>query len=387
MKKPSSGFALLCCLLATHLGWTEIAIAEERKVNSRQTIEDSDLADSPLPEEIPMTLVWQLKQESQTAASISQETIFPDPSQGLKLEELTLQNISPSPDYFSGTKVKIRENLALKNSADLQKNTTYRFSLSQDLNLGIGISEDRTALGLGKILHQSGSIPWQGMASEIPTAGDSLDFKVNVSFQPSPQLGIDFDANSLSSQLAVNLQPLPGLTLSGKRNSRDESLSAEVRFNQKMEDFSLSARASQDTNDNWRWGVSSTLGDLNLSHQSAGNKNRFRTDSEISYKFGGDSSTQSEFLVQLNYETRYAKNDNDFLTTVRCRYRLGEKTADGKNRWEFNLGYGVGSQGSGALASISTNAIDGVTLRASYQSISLTSDDTSIKIELLPINF
>ncbi len=51
---------------------------------------------------------------------------------------------------------------------------------------------------------------------------------------------------------------------------------------------------------------------------------------------------------------------------------------------EAQLGYGIGSRGSGIVASVATGILPGVGLRARYQGISITSDEASFNLELVP---
>ena len=58
-------------------------------------------------------------------------------------------------------------------------------------------------------------------------------------------------------------------------------------------------------------------------------------------------------LLLLNYETQN-QSRSDSLLSVSWRYRSQQQAIDGSYRWEAQLGYGIGSQGSGLLAALST---------------------------------
>jgi hypothetical protein len=60
----------------------------------------------------------------------------------------------------------------------------------------------------------------------------------------------------------------------------------------------------------------------------------------------------------------------------------GEKLGQNKYRWEFDLGYGIGSQGSGLVASAMTALTPELFLKLGYQNMSLTSDDSSWTFQL-----
>ena len=77
-------------------------------------------------------------------------------------------------------------------------------------------------------------------------------------------------------------------------------------------------------------------------------------------------------------------NQNDNLGLFRWRYRSEKRLNDGFPLWEFNLGYGMGSRGSGIVSSLSTAIISGLTVRLRYQQVSLTSGDDQFIIDLFP---
>ncbi len=70
------------------------------------------------------------------------------------------------------------------------------------------------------------------------------------------------------------------------------------------------------------------------------------------------------------------------------RYRSPERGIDGNYLWDARVGYGVGSQGSGLLASLQTAIIPSLLLRVSYEGISTLSNEAAFRIELVSsLNF
>ncbi|MDJ0736549.1 MAG: carboxypeptidase-like regulatory domain-containing protein [Nostocaceae cyanobacterium] len=88
--------------------------------------------------------------------------------------------------------------------------------------------------------------------------------------------------------------------------------------------------------------------------------------------------------LHFGYETRNNNGDNDNLATLSWRYRSPQKTRDGRNLWDFDVGYGIASQGSAFIASASTAFIPGLNLRLRYQGVSATSNSDNFRIELSP---
>jgi hypothetical protein len=159
-----------------------------------------------------------------------------------------------------------------------------------------------------------------------------------------------------------------------------------MQLYKKGDGLSFSARANLDTEDRWNWGLSSSLGSLQLSHQSNGNPHGLGTNSQLSYRLFGSDRTSSASLLKVGYETRHSENSDDRLTTFGLRYQSGNRTQEDPSLWEFDVGYGIGSQGRGLITSVSTTLSRNLVLRARYQGVSLTSDSHTFKLELLPFS-
>jgi hypothetical protein len=69
---------------------------------------------------------------------------------------------------------------------------------------------------------------------------------------------------------------------------------------------------------------------------------------------------------------------------VGWRYRSADRARDGRYLWEIDLGYGLGSQGQGVTAAVSTAVLPGLILRARYQGVSALTGDDTYRIELVP---
>ena len=128
----------------------------------------------------------------------------------------------------------------------------------------------------------------------------------------------------------------------------------------------------------WNWNFYQGLGKLQFSHIG----NDTSTSSKLSYNFDDNSS------LSLTYDTTNNQSTTDKLLTLMGRYRSAAKAIDGTPQWEAELGYGIGSHGSGLLATVGTTILPGLQLRVRYQEISLTSDQSSFSLELVPsLNF
>ncbi|NEP01000.1 MAG: carboxypeptidase regulatory-like domain-containing protein [Symploca sp. SIO2E9] len=203
-------------------------------------------------------------------------------------------------------------------------------------------------------------------------------------FQPSNNFNLNFNSGRFSERFNLNWRVIPSLTLTASGNTREEALATGLRFSHSSRNFFALASATLDTNSNLRWSLSSRLGRLKLNHRG----NEIITNSEFSYDFTRRRTDSDQHLLLLKYETRNTNRNQDNLASLGWRYRSGKRAGDGRYLWEVDLGYGIGSQGSGMIASASTAVIPGVVLRVRYQEVSVTSDEATFRIELVPsLNF
>ncbi len=86
--------------------------------------------------------------------------------------------------------------------------------------------------------------------------------------------------------------------------------------------------------------------------------------------------------LTLGYETNNSNNQNNNLLTLKWKYQSLYSQTEKRSIWDFDLGYGIGSQGSGFLAGVATVVIPSLSLRLRYDGVSLTSDSASYRIEI-----
>ncbi len=262
------------------------------------------------------------------------------------------------------------ENSFIGKFSDWRGGIAYRLGLTEDLTIGTGVVYDNSLLGLGEIFYQPKFFPLQVAFSSLLGIQKSIKYNASIRFKPSQNLDFNFNLDDLSQLFRINWQAMRGVSLIASGNSQTHSLSAGLNFSQTSPNFSLFTSVDIDTNNNLRWNLSSRLRNLQLSHQGNG----IATNSQLSYIFDPGNS------LNLNYETQNHNN----LATFSWHYSSDFKTRYGMSLWELDLGYGVGSQGSGFIASANTRIIPGLNLRLRYYGISATSDSSIFRIELSP---
>jgi hypothetical protein len=258
---------------------------------------------------------------------------------------------------------------------DWRGGIAYHVGASEDLTLGIATIYDASVLGLGQILYQPTGIPLQVAASILTGDEDGLNINANVNWQPSNNFGVNLNTDHLSSRFDINWQLFPGLTFRGSGNTRDAALQAGFTFSRNSRNFYTYISADYDTNNNFRWNFLSRLGRFEIEYRG----NEASTDTELSYNL----SKTSDHLLRLGYTTQISNRKDNFVY-LSWSYQSPKKSSDGRNLWEFDLGYGIGSGGSGVIASAATAIVPGLVLRLRYETISVTSDANSFRVELLP---
>lgn len=270
-----------------------------------------------------------------------------------------------------------RENTSdslIGNFTDWRGGVAYRLGVTEDLTLGTGVIYDRSLLGLGEIFYQPASFPLRVAFSGLLGTEKGLEYNADIRLLPARNFELSFNSDELSQTFSANWQAFRGVSFRFSGNTRENALAAGINLSYSSRNILAFASADIDTNNNWRLNLNSRLGKLQLTHRS----NEIRSNSLITYNFSG--TNYKGHSLNLGYET----GNNNNLASLSWRYRSTEKTLDGRNLWDFDIGYGIGSRGSGIIASVSTTAIPGLNLRLRYQGTSTTDDSDSFRIELTP---
>jgi hypothetical protein len=397
IKLLSNALGFFCCLFAIGEAAAPWAIApvwaeaplDQGYIPIQSTEEESKLTNPPVEADPyryrPATLLKPPRQELQS----TQAVILPAFSkEDVEAHVASLQWV---PNFLSdrqvqlnfpsttASEIQVDENLVFADSDGLRKDTKYRWEGVEGLSVGLGVVGNSSPL-------RSETLSW----SEMPPTSRSLDnsdWKYNLKFQPWSQLGINLDGNYDSSQIALNLQPISGVTFTGRRNNQNETLEGGVQISQKLgEGVSFSARANIDSEDRWRWGVNTNLGGLQLNYQTNGDPNSLGMNSQVGFNFAGNNPSGAANILKVGYETRDTQAQDNRLTTFGWQFRSGKGEPDDPRQWEFDVSYGIGTEGEGLITSVSTKLRSGLRLRARYQQVSLTSNEDTFKFELMPFS-
>jgi hypothetical protein len=257
---------------------------------------------------------------------------------------------------------------------DFTGGAAYRFGATESLTLGAGVVYDRGTLGYGELIFQPTNPPLQISMVGLFGGSKGLQYNANLLYRPSQNLQLRIDADDLVRRFQIDWRnAAPGIGLRVGGNSRENTLFAGINTSQRIGNLSTYADFSIDTKNNARWYLNSYLDHWQLFHQG----NELSTNSELIYNFSRNSSQGNS--LHLAYETR---TTGDALSSLTWRYRSADRTWDGRNLWETELGYGTGSRGNGVIVTAATNTIPGLVLRLRYDSISVLSDASSFRLEV-----
>jgi len=259
-----------------------------------------------------------------------------------------------------------------------QGGIAQKWGVSENLTLGAGLIYDQNLKGLGEIFFRPDNFPIEVAASVLSADKDgNWDINANVRLFPTKNVTARFNTDKFSSRFNLDWRISPNLTLLGNYDSRNGWETGVQTSFSLGEWFSL-GRFSIDAENRRRWNVYQHLGLLSLSHQG----NEIGTTSQLDYNLSGSSVSQSGHSLRLGYETRNL-NRFDNLATLAWRYRSPERASDGRNLWDVELGYGIGSRNSGPIVTLQTAAIPGLLVRGRYEGGSLSFDQASYSLEIV----
>ncbi len=267
------------------------------------------------------------------------------------------------------------ENRILGEFSQGRGGVSYRRGLTEEITAGIGVIHDGSILGLGELFYKPNQIPLQVEASLLGGVVNDLDWNLNARYTPN-HFSLNLSSDRLSTRFNADWRLSRNFSVQATGNSRDRSLAAGVRFSQNTPNLVTFANLTLDTESRLRWSLLQSLGRFRL--QSRGNE--IGTTAEFSYNLSGNRLNRSTNLLWLGYETR----EDDQLGILGWRYESPQRTGDGRSLWSADLGYGLGSQGHGIIASASTALVDGVDMRLRYQQVSLSSNNHTFRLELVP---
>ena len=263
-----------------------------------------------------------------------------------------------------------------------------RWGLTKDLTVGLGGIYDSSFQGLTELFYQPQRSPFKANISGL--MGDKIKINTNLSWEKSllkvTVSSVIADDIKLNTNVIWDGNPNFYATLSNDLKSTRYTLDFQIlkhlKFNSngdldKDKNFGLgysstSALVNINTNAQLNWSLNQTLGNLSLNHSG----NQSSTSSQLSYVFN-----PSQSLI-FKYETLNSSQNANLLSAY-WHYTSPMQTKYGENLWQGELGYRIGSLGTGLYGTLGTTILPGILLQARYEEVSLNSDQSSLSIQLV----
>ncbi|MFM6251359.1 MAG: carboxypeptidase regulatory-like domain-containing protein, partial [Dolichospermum sp.] len=259
---------------------------------------------------------------------------------------------------------------------DIRGGIGYRYGVSDSLTLGAGIVYDRNILGLFDIFYQPNNFPLKLAVSALQTT-EKFKYNANIDFRPSSKVSLNLSSNEQFQSFNFNWNVARSLTMISSGNNNSDIVNLGFNLTQNIGNIFTSSSLKFDNKGQLDLSANARWRKFNVSAKSS------FTGLGLQLGYDGDIFTlPGNQSLTLGYETNNSNNQINDLLTFKWKYQSLYSQREQRPIWDINLGYGIGSQGSGFLASVSTVFIPGLSLRLRYDGISLTSDSASYRVEI-----
>ncbi|MBE9071009.1 hypothetical protein IQ260_30700 [Leptolyngbya cf. ectocarpi LEGE 11479] len=232
---------------------------------------------------------------------------------------------------------------------------SYRAGVSESLTLGAGIIHDKSLKLLTEVFYSPDYTPLQASISALLAPAGDVEVNADVRWRPTDDMNLSFNSDRFSQRFRADWAVFPNMAFTLSGNTRDSALALGTRVNLNRGDFYLFGQATVDTNSNIRWNAQARYGALGLRHRG----DEITTQSYLSYNLSGRLANSTGHSLNLGYETRNV-NDLAQLATASWQYTSNQLSQDSRSLWDIELGYGVGTAGSGPIVQLTTGILPGV---------------------------
>ena len=260
---------------------------------------------------------------------------------------------------------------------DFRGGVAFHSGIAKNVTMGVGLAFENSLVGFSQLTYQSERFPIRTTVSVL-TGKSGLEVQSSLRFQPAGNFVLNYYNDKEKQKFDLDWGVIPGLTLTARGNSQEKSLTTGVKIAVHNEYLSLSAKAELDNYQNRQWDFNAQIGRFQLIY----GKNLEKVNSELNVNVIKFESSGFQCSAFVKYESQEIKKRDEYLTVWGGRLHSGEKIGNNQYRWAFDLGYGLGSQGKGMIASASAALQPNLSLKLTYQQVSTVSDDTDIKLQL-----
>lgn len=258
---------------------------------------------------------------------------------------------------------------------DITGGAAYRWGVIDSLTVGLGAIYDESPQGLAELFYQPTGLPLQ-VAISATSNGQNIAYDANVLYRPSDQFYVSLNSSEQAQRLNASWRVTPSFRLNASGNTSDSHFQLGASGSLRYNDLFLSGSSNVDMTGSVDWTLNARWQQLQLYHR----RDLSATSTALNYSLARSISSGHSTFVR--YDTHRASSRS--LLQAGWRYRSRSRSRNGQDQWRFSLGYGVGSERSGLIASTQLNLIPGISLEAYYEEASLFSDDSTFRIELSP---
>ena len=260
---------------------------------------------------------------------------------------------------------------------DFRGGITYHHGIAQQLTMGVGFVYEDNLVGFTQLTYDSNILPIKTTVSVLKKESTTA-LHSHVRFQPANNFVVNYYGDEEKQKFDADWGIYPGVSLTAKGNSKDESYSAGMKVAIRSNYFALSASAVLDHEQNLQWQLNSQIGSFKFAHSNNKNKSNL----ELSNKLLDLDSLSFQCSAFVRYETREAKQEQQEFVLWGGKLESKIKVGNSKSLWNFDLGYGESTHGQGWIANGTVALQPDLFLKVNYEEISAVSDETKIKLEL-----
>ena len=263
--------------------------------------------------------------------------------------------------------------------AEFRGGVTYHHGIASQITMGVGFIYENNLTGFTQLTYDSDILPVKTTFSLLAKESE-VNLHSHVLFQPTQNFKFNYYHDEEKQKFDLNWGIAPELTLLGKGNSKSESYSAGIKLAVRNDFLSFSATAELDNDRNLQWKFNSQIGGFKLVYSS----DRRKSSTELNTDLFASKPLDLRCSSFVRYQSKLAKAREEFDEFVVWGGRVNSigRTAQNKDLWSFDLGYGSGIHGQGLIANGSVALQPNLFLKLNYQTISPKSDDTKVKLQL-----
>ena len=269
---------------------------------------------------------------------------------------------------------------------DLRTATSYHYGISQELTVGVGSSYENGFRGFTELFFQPQNTPLQITASALtPTTKKDWEANANIRYNPTSKLQANLATDLQSSSLRINQNIFPNLSVFSNFNY-NYTASSPFRYNIGARTRLIGRKYFGSLTLQWdnvgklQWDLTGRKGNLELKH--FGNNSSAQTNLTYTYNLLNNTNSRaynSYNSLVLNYQTLALFNVNsrgNSLLNLSWRFKPKD------SKFQIELGYGLGSSGSGFITNLSHEILSGLFLQANYSNVGLGSNTEQLRLSL-----